>query len=106
MSSLWLERHPQSHLFPSCMAFWGTPDWINLALLRVLSCDETNYNIAMITQNVLAPKTNMGKYLRGGIVGLFVGPKEKKIRTLNVTTRLSLSESKVNISAIPFLKLH
>lgn len=33
---------------------------------------------AMITQNVLAPKTNMGKYLRGGIVGLFVGPKEKK----------------------------
>lgn len=59
----------------------------------------------MITQNVLAPKTNMGKYLRGGIVGLFVGPKEKKNRTLNVTTRLSLSESKVNISAIPFLKL-
>ena len=105
MSSLWLERHPQSHLFPSCMAFWGTPDWINLALLRVFSCDETNY-IAMITQNVLAPKTNMGKYLRGGIVGLFVGPKEKKNRTLNVTTRLSLSESKVNISAIPFLKLH
>ena len=60
---------------------------------------------AMITQNVLAPKTNMGKYLRGGIVGLFVGPKEKQIRTLNVITRLSLSESKVNISAILFLKL-
>ena len=79
MSFLWLERNPQSHLFPSCMAFWGTPDGINLALLRVLSCDETNYNIAMITQNVLAPKTNMGKYLRGGIVGLFVGPKEKKL---------------------------
>lgn len=60
------------------MAFWGTPDGINLALLRVLSCDERNYNIAMITHNVLAPKTNMGKYLRGGIVGLYVGPKEKK----------------------------
>lgn len=102
MSSLWLERHPQSHLFPSCMAFWGTPDGINLALLRVLSCDETNYNIAMITQNVLAPKTNMGKYLRGGIVGLFVGPKEKKIRTLNVTTRLSLSESKLTFQLFHF----
>ena len=59
----------------------------------------------MITHNVLASKTNMGKYLRGGIVGLYVGPKEKKIRTLNVTTRLSLSQSKVNISAILFLKL-
>lgn len=84
------------------MAFSGTPDGINLALLRVLSCDETNYNIAMITQNVLAPKTNMGKYLRGGIVGLFVGPKEKKIRTLNVTTRLSLSESKLTFQLFHF----
>ena len=34
----------------------------------------------MITLNVLALlKRNMGKYLRGGIVGLFVGPKEKKL---------------------------
>ena len=33
----------------------------------------------MITLNVLALlKRNMGKYLRGGIVGLFVGPKENK----------------------------
>ena len=36
MSSFASKDIPQSHIFPYCMAFLGTPDGINLAFPRIL----------------------------------------------------------------------
>ena len=81
MSSLCLERHPKTREVIHFPSVWPSEaHQMGLTWLYSESFLRRNklQHCAMITQNVLAPKRNMGKYLRGGIVGLVVGPKEKK----------------------------